>query len=222
MAGDAFNPGNGSKDTTNDPGSNIAIGQIVLGAVVGIVLGVLASHFVHPPPPTPQAQAARQRVTHYHYAENGMKDEEWEYKEGRLVCHKRDRALRGAYDYWAYYDAQANVTRVEEDNNLDGKPDQFWMYSNNAVVSMERDNDFNGMPDEFLTYKARFPVQLDIKPNGSTFTTVREVFSNGILTEIWRGGDSNGNFREVISYDPMFNPIKTNVPFHPLLSAPEH
>jgi hypothetical protein len=110
---------------------------------------------------------------------------------------------------------------VEEDNNFDGKPDAFWTYSKNELVSMEKDLDFNGVSEAFYTYKFRVPQQIDIKPNGSKFTTVREFLSNGITTEIWRGGDSNGNFREAVTYDPMSNPIRTNVLFRPLLSVPE-
>ncbi len=33
---------------------------------------------------------------------------------------------------------------------------------------------------------------------------------NGVLTEIERGGDSNGNFKEIVRYDPFFNPVGTN------------
>jgi hypothetical protein len=80
------------------------------------------------------------------------------------------------------------------------------------LVSLENDTDFNGIADEFYTYKYHVPQQLDIKPNGSKFTTLREVFQNGVLTEIWRGGDSNGNFKEVVRYDPFFNPVSTNSP----------
>jgi hypothetical protein len=28
-----------------------------------------------------------------------------------------------------------------------------------------------------------------------------------VLTEILRGGDSIGNFKEVVKYDPFFNPV---------------
>jgi hypothetical protein len=42
-----------------------------------------------------------------------------------------------------------------------------------------------------------------------------------VLTEVWRGGDSNGNFREVVKYDPFLNPISTNTPGELLLLTPE-
>jgi hypothetical protein len=31
-----------------------------------------------------------------------------------------------------------------------------------------------------------------------------------VVTEILRGGDSNGNFKEDVRYDEFFNPISTN------------
>lgn len=215
MAADGENSGDGS---------NIAIGQIVLGAVFGIIVGVLASHFVHPPPPRAAVAppAAAPRRTHYHYAANGMKDEEWLYQNGQLAVHKVDRNLDGAYDYWALYDDAGKVSKVEEDNNFDGKPDETWTYSNGEIIAIEKDLDFNGVPDEFGTYKFHLPLQEDIRPNGSRFTATRIFFSNGIPTEIWRGGDSNGNFPEKIAYDPFFNPIHTNAVFQSLLPVREN
>jgi len=206
-------------DASNDPASNIAIGQIVLGALVGIVLGVLASHFVQGRIGT---SLPKPRTTHYHYARNGMKDEEWRYQDGTLISHSIDRNLDGSFDYWAYYDHSGLATRLEEDNNFDGKPDEFWTYSNNEVTSMKKDTDFNGVPDEFCTYKFHVVQKVDIRPNGAKFTTTRELLSNGVVTEIWRGGDTNGDFQEAIVYDPMFTPIRTNILFHPLLSVPQH
>jgi hypothetical protein len=49
-----------------------------------------------------------------------------------------------------------------------------------------------------------------MRPNGAKFTTVHEIYQNGVLTEIDRGGDSNGNFKEKVRYDPFFDPIGTN------------
>jgi hypothetical protein len=200
--------------------SNIAIGQIVLGAVVGIIIGVLAGIFVRVPPPTPPTPVAKPRLTHYHYAPNGMKDEEWRYQKGRLASHNIDRNLDGTYDYWAFYDTEGGVERVEEDNNFDGKADAFWTYSNGDIVGMQKDTDFNGVPDEFCTYKSHLVQEVDVRPNGSLFSTCREFLSNGVVTEIWYGGDSNGNFKEKVVYDPFFNPIHTNSSYLHLLSVP--
>ena len=55
-----------------------------------------------------------------------------------------------------------------------------------------------------------------MKPNGSKFATQRWLYQNGLLTEILRGGDSNGNFKEDVHYDPFFNPIPIN--FTPISS----
>jgi hypothetical protein len=202
----------GSADSAPAPFSKISFGQILIGIILG-ALGMWALQGGVPP------KSASARTTHYHYAKNGMVDEEWLYKNSQLVCHMTDRNLDGSFDHWSYYDDDGNISRSEEDNNFDGKVDEIWKYSNGVIVSMEKDNDFNGVMDEFVTYRFRIPQQIDIKPNGSAFTTLREFLSNGVVTEIWYGGDSNGNFREKVAYDPFFNPVETNAQFH-LLSVP--
>jgi hypothetical protein len=118
-----------------------------------------------------------------------------------------DRNLDGAWDHWVHYDAYGQMISSELDNNFDGKPDEWWTYSRNGTDTLKKDNDFNGVPDEFVTYKHQMAQQLDMRPNGSKFTTTREIFQNGVLTEILRGGDSNGNFKEDVHYDPFFNPM---------------
>ena len=151
-------------------------------------------------------------TTYYHYTKDGKADEAWIYRNRHYIESMRDRNLDGAWDDWAYYDDQGQLTRVEIDNNFDGKPDETWTYSNGSPVTLEKDTDFNGIPDEFCTFKYGILQQLDMKPNGSKFITDREIFKNGVLTQILRGGDSNGNFKEDVRYDPFFNPISTNIP----------
>jgi hypothetical protein len=178
----------------------LAWGQILFGIVIGVLLCLLY-----------QWVNTLGTKTHYYYTKDGLCDEAWVYRYGHLAEHLQDRNLDGVWDYWAYHE-HGFVVRTELDNNFDGKPDETWTYSNGDLVSMEKDTDFNGVPDEFCTYKHHILQQADMKPNGSKFTTTREIFQNGVLTEIWRGGDSNGNFKEVVRYDPFFNPISTNIP----------
>jgi hypothetical protein len=150
--------------------------------------------------------------THYHYARDGRPDEAWIYQNGHLMEHRQDRNRDGEWDLRSYYDGHGNIMRSELDNNFDGKMDEIWTYSNGDLVSMQKDTDFNGIPDEFCTYKYHIVQQMEMKPNGTKYATVREIFKDGVLTEIWRDGDSDGNFKEVVRYDPFFNPISTNIP----------
>lgn len=186
----------------------VAVGQIL----IGVVIGVLADWFYQQP-------ANPARGTQYHYAANGKADAERIYRHGKLVEYLEDRNLDGAWDRWSYYGA-LGLERVEYDNNFDGKPDETWTYSDGDLLTMQKDVDFNGIPDEFCTYKYHILQQMDMRPNDSKFTTLREFFTNGVLSEIWRGGDSSGNFKEVVKYDPFFNPLSTNILIHPLLSVP--
>ena len=187
------------------PLKKLAAGQIVSGLVVGVALGILLCLLY-------QWANSLGTQTDYHYSRDGQPDEAWIYQNGHLIEYRQDRNHDGEWDHRSYYDGHGNIMRSEYDNNFDGKPDVFYIYSNRELVSVERDTDFNGTPDEFCTYKYDLLQQTDMKPNGSKFSTEREIFQNGVLTEIWRGGDSNGNFKEVVRYDPFFNPISTNTP----------
>lgn len=156
--------------------------------------------------------------TYYHYV-HGRVDKEWIYHNGYMAGFSEDRNLDGAMDHWVHYDAYGQVSRSEYDNNFDGKPDETWIYSNDTPVTVQADTDFNGTPDLFCTYRYGVIQQADFRPNGSKFTVTREIFQNGVLTDVLRGGDLNGNFREDEHYDPFFNrvpinfnPISTNTP----------
>jgi hypothetical protein len=83
----------------------------------------------------------------------------------------------------------------------------WWTFSDDGNDTVKRDTDFNGIPDEFCTYKNQIIQQVDIKPNGSKLSTERELYKNGVLTEIERGEDKDGNFKEIVRYDAFFNPI---------------
>jgi len=186
------------------PPKKLALGQIMFSAVIGVILGVMLCLLY-------QRANNLGTKTYYHYTADGKRDEAWIYRDGHLVELMKDRNLDGAWDQWIYYE-HGRVVRSELDNNFDGKPDEIWTYSNGFPVALEKDNDFNGIPDEFCTYKFGILQQVDMRPNGAKFATQRWIYQNGVLVEILRGGDSNGNFKEVVRYDPFFNPISTNVP----------
>jgi hypothetical protein len=193
--------------TSSYPRLRLSLPQIIAGIVVGVLLCLLYQW------------TAKLGTKSFRRDANGdgRTDTVWIYRDGDLVECQQDRSHDGVLDSWAYYE-HGEVVRAEMDNDFDGKPDETWTYSNGDLVSMEKDTDFNGTPDIFCTYNYGIIQQLDIKPNDSKFTTEREFYQHGVLKEAWRGGDSNGNFREAVQYDPFFNPISTNTPplqWHP-------
>jgi hypothetical protein len=182
----------------------LAMGQIVSGIVFGIFTGILLCLLY-------QWANNLGTKTNYYYTTDGKCYEARVYQNGHLVEAVQDRNLDGVWDHWIYY-AHGQVVRSEWDNNFDGKPDEFVTYSNGAPTTFEKDTDFNGVPDEFGIYKYGILQQVDFRPNGAKYSMQRWIYKNGVLTEILRGGDSNGNFKEVVRYDPFFNPISTNIP----------
>ena len=175
-----------------------APGQLLFGMVIGAILGILLCLFY-------QWANELGTKTLYHYR-HGMADEEWIYRNGQLVEFLEDRNLDGKWDHWVYYE-HGRAVRAEYDNNFDGKPDVWWTFSDDGTDTVKRDTDFNGIPDVFGTYKNKIIQQVDTKPNGSKLSMERELYKNGVLTEIERGEDEDGNFKEIVHYDPFFNPI---------------
>lgn len=191
-----------------EPKKKLAWGQLMVAFVLGVLVSLLY-----------QWRQEQVPVTHYYYTPDGKRTDAWIYRGGQLVEHLEDRNLDGQWDYWAHYESGL-VVRAESDNNFDRKPDEFWTYRPGGVDTLEKDTDFNGVPDVFCTYKYRIIQTVEVRPNGSKFATQREHYKNGVLTEVWRDGDSNGNFHEVIKYDPFRNPISTNTPGELLLLTP--
>jgi hypothetical protein len=188
------------------PLKKLAWVQILVGIVMGVILCLLY-----------QSTSNFGVKTYYHHI-HGKVNEKWTYRNGYVAEFSEDRNLDGVMDYWVHYDEYGRESGAEYDNNFDGKADEWWTFSNDGTETLQKDNDFNGIPDEFCVYKNRIVQQVDMKPNGSKFTTTREIFQNGVLTEILRGGDSNGNFKEDVHYDPFFNPISPNMNPFQLLS----
>jgi hypothetical protein len=186
------------------PLKKLAMGQIGFGILSGIVVGILLCLLY-------QWIDNLGTKTYFHHV-HAKVDKEWIYRNGYLAEFSEDRNLDGKFDHWDYYDEGGKINRQEYDNNFDGKADEFWTFSDDGTDTVQNDTDFNAIPDVFSIYKHEIIQQVDFRPNGSKFTTTREIFQNGVLTEIWRGGDSDGHFKEMVRYDPFFNPISTNIP----------
>jgi hypothetical protein len=177
------------------PLNKLAWLQILFGIVMGVILCLLY-----------QETSTTGTKTYYHYV-NCKVDEEWIYRNGHEAEFSEDRNLDGKMDHWVHFDAYGQISRAEYDDNFDGKPDETWIYSNGTVVAMQKDTDFNGTPDAFSTYRYDIIQQVDFRPNDSKCTITRELYQNGVLTDILRDGDSEGKFKEDDHYDPFFNRV---------------
>jgi hypothetical protein len=205
------NPSDGETSVLSDTVPENKNSSVPIGIVVGIVVLLCLLY----------ASTDKNKVgtkTRYHYAKDGKADEEWIYQNGRLMEYREDRNLDGNWDHWAYYEHGQEV-RSDYDNNFDGKADEWWRFFDDGRDTLQKDRDFNGIPDEFCTFKYRIIQHEELKPNGSKFATERDFFKNGVLTETFRGGDSNDNFKEDVRYDAFFNPISTNIPAPVQLSS---
>jgi hypothetical protein len=143
------------------PLKKLAFVQILVGVAIGVLLCLLY-----------QWANNLGTKTYYYYTSEGKCYEALIYRDGHLVEAVRDRNLDGQWDAWIFY-KNGHVINAEYDNNFDGKPSEWITYSNASPVIAEKDNYFNGIPDEFCTYKYGMIQQVDMKPNGSKFATMR-------------------------------------------------
>ncbi len=189
-----------SPPSVSAPQKSFAWGILLFGIVIGVILCLLY-----------QWNDKRGTKIYYEHTRAGKRSAAWAYRDGQPEKFSQDRNLDGSWDYWMYFE-RGRMVRSEFDNNFDGKPDEFWTYVDDLPVAQEVDTDFNGLTDEFSTFKYGMIQQLDIRPDESKVVVTREVFTNGVLFEIWRGGDSHGRFDEVVRYDSHFNPTNKSVP----------
>ena len=112
------------------PPKRLALGQILSGVVVGVILGVTFCL---------SYQWAEQlgTKTYYHHTKDGKVDEAWIYRDGHLVEFRQDRNLDGKWDHWTYYENGSTV-RSEYDNNFDGKPDVWWTFSDDGTDTLQK------------------------------------------------------------------------------------
>jgi hypothetical protein len=190
------------------PSRKLSVGQIISGMIVGVILCLLYQW------------TNRFGTKTYRYDRNldGKPDEVWVYRNGRPVEWSYDRNFDGKFDSWDHYDSAGMRVLSKADNNFDGIPDVTWRYTKGIITAMEMDTDFNGISDAFFTYKNELVQQVDIKPNGTNVVTVREFLKNGVIVEVWRDTNRDGQFDEIVQYDPFFEPVKTNS-FRSLLPA---
>jgi len=187
------------------------LATLFLGFVAGVGICVVYS-----------ALPASHKGTHVYYSSfgGGHNNKELIYENGYLSKVYKDRNGDGKWDYWAQYDKDGREESMSEDNNFDGKPDEFWYYTNEQPVRMQKDTYFSGVPDETVYYKNGLPAQTDWIPNGSTSITKRCLFTNAVLYQVLRDTAGHGYFDQQVIYNAFDDPIATNSVNLPITPSP--
>ena len=131
-------------------------------------------------------------------------------KTAQLVRVEEDRDYDGRFDVWTRYEGGALALR-ELDENGDGKPDAWERYGNGRMVSREVDRDGNGARDAFYLYQGDALVEErhDTKGAGRIDRIMR--YQGGHLTGTEEDRDGNGQLDSWSSYGLDANGVEVVV-----------
>jgi hypothetical protein len=144
--------------------------------------------------PGPDGKSRQAVVAHVLDADRDGKPEEVRYfdeKTAQLVRVEQDRDYDGRLDAWSVYAGGALATR-ELDESGDGKPDAWESYAGGRLASREVDRDGNGTRDAFYAYEGSALVEErhDTKGNGRIDRIVR--YQGGRIAVVEEDRDGNG------------------------------
>jgi hypothetical protein len=152
--------------------------------------------------PAPDGKGKRSVLARSLDADRDGHPEEVRYldeKTAQLVRVDEDRDYDGRFDVWIRYEGNALALR-ELDENGDGKPDAWERYANGRMVSREVDRDGNGPRDAFYFYQGDALVEErhDTKGTGKVDRIVR--YQGRRLSGTEEDRDGNGQLDSWSSY----------------------
>lgn len=121
---------------------------------------------------------------------DGQPDVRTMMENGRPRCRETDANFDGRVDILRWFDADGNVTRVEDDYDFDGRIDVVAFYTNGVVVRDILDTNFDGITDTWRDYRNGRVVELRRDADGDARVDTWERFDDsGRL--LYAGVDAN-------------------------------
>lgn len=128
--------------------------------------------------------------------ENGTLDR-WEYydDQGRLVKVGMSRSNDGRPDSWAFSGPDGTVARVEVSSTSDEKAIDRWEFYRGAeLIRVEQDTNADGRPDNWDTYENGSLKTAAVDENADGRPDRRLTYADGVLVLIESEPDASGAF----------------------------
>ncbi len=102
----------------------------------------------------------------------------WEYYDAAGVLEKvgRWRRQRGRVDEWIYRAADGRPSRIEYDDDGDGKPERAEIYRDGVLARVESDSGGGGRPDRWQIFESGRLVAEELDTDGDGKPDRRLVF----------------------------------------------
>lgn len=99
----------------------------------------------------------------------------------------------GRIDETLYFDNEGNTSKIEADENFDGKTDIVYYLESFAYISSKEDVDYNGVYDIFHTYEHSVLKRTEIRPNNQDTPILTRVYHTDHYIELI-DSDNDGAF----------------------------
>lgn len=171
--------------------SGIGMAGIVFAAIVGGVLGAIA---------TGLAMQPRNDLKAVDYNADGVADERLIFEDERLARIDADRDGNGQVDQVTLIDPRGLPTSIEEDRDFDGTRETMSTFQNGLLASLSADYDSDGVPD-FQQTALRGVVQTQEWLDKHGRVIKRDKFLDGRLSTGEIDSDGDGSLDSSRGYD---------------------
>jgi hypothetical protein len=165
-----------------------------------------------PNPSTPSAPPSPQSGASQPAEANGIVDrdgdgrvDQWIFRErGEISRVELDENADGRPDRSIHYDLDSHqIARVEEDTNADGASDSWTEYRDGQVSRRRGDGDYDGSVDTWTFYRAGTITRHERDTTGNGFRDRVGHYTNGKITREEKDLDGDGQTDSTLYYDSL-------------------
>ncbi len=131
--------------------------------------------------------------------------DQWIFRErGEISRVELDENADGRPDRFIHYDLDTHqIARVEEDSNADGASDSWTEYVDGRVARRRGDGDYDGSIDTWTFYRVGIITRHEQDTTGNGFRDRVGYYSNGKITREEKDLDGDGRTDSTLYYDSL-------------------
>ena len=166
--------------------------RTVNGFLVGFGLGVGVTYYLFNTPVTSNG---------IDYNNDGVLDEAWIYKGGRVVETKYDRNFDKIYDYVSYFDNAGLLKTADGDEDFDGVFESEFYFENGNLIREESDKNQNGVKDYQGNYVHGVLNTVELLDETSGKVRKRQYYKMNKMIAAEYDSNGDGQFDTRYDYD---------------------